>query len=153
MWVAISDTDAAERDSRHEVARSVMHRQSTLSNTDNDQANTVDNARSCKGAGSNQSFSSRRTYQAQQSVCIENKIRLVGLDVPDDGVHASGLVVAGHNLKVVVDAAQVWLLQLHAYMLGYQINCNHILLPTGHSNAVDCSCLCQQHLEKHLQVV
>ena len=65
---------------------------------------TADNALEYRAAGSMQGFISRCTYQAQQSVCIEDKISLVGLDIPDDGVHASGLVVAGHNLKVMVDA-------------------------------------------------
>jgi len=38
------------------------------------------------------------TYQPQQSVCIEDKVGFVGLNIPDDCVHASGLVVAWHHL-------------------------------------------------------
>ena len=79
-------------------------------------------------------------YQAEEPVCIENEISLVGLDIPDDGVHASGLVVAGHNLQIVIDAPQVWLLQLHAYMLCNQINCNDILLPAPICMWCCCSC-------------
>lgn len=121
----------------HELTRTGRTHRAAL---DNAHANTIDDAMvNCRRAGRKQIPSNRCTYQAQQPVCIEDKVSLVGLDVPDDGVHASGLVVAGHNLKVMVDAAQVWLLQLHAYMLGYQIDCNHILLPTGHSSAVECS--------------
>ncbi len=45
------------------------------------------------------------TYQPQQSVCIEDKISLVSVDIPDNGMHAPGLEIAGHNLKVVIDAA------------------------------------------------
>ena len=101
-----------------------------------------------KGLQAVEGFSSRCTHQAQQPVCIEDKISLVGLDVPNDGVHAPGLVVAGHNLKVVVNAPQVWLLQLHTYMLGDQVNCNHILLPAKHSEAANCSCQCRHPLEQ-----
>ena len=44
-------------------------------------------------------------------------------------VHAPDLKVAGHQLQVVVDALQVWLLQLHADVLCDQVNRHHILIP------------------------
>ena len=47
------------------------------------------------------------THQPEQSVCIEDKVGLVGVDIADDGVHASYLVVAGNDLQVVVNSAQV----------------------------------------------
>lgn len=47
------------------------------------------------------------TDQAEQSIGIEDKVCLVGVDVTDDGVHASDLVVAGNDFQVVVDPAQV----------------------------------------------
>lgn len=77
-----------------------------------------------------QNHSRQATHQSQESVCIEDEVSLVGVDVPDDGVHAPGLVVARQNLEVVIDASQIWLLQLHPYVLSDEVNCDNILLPT-----------------------
>ena len=49
-------------------------------------------------------------YQSKQPVCIEDKVCLVGVDISDDGVHASYLIVAGDDLQVVEDSAQIGLL-------------------------------------------
>ena len=56
------------------------------------------------------SLSYAETHQTKQPVCIEDKVCLVGVDVSDDGVHASYLVVAGDDLQVMEDSAQVRLL-------------------------------------------
>lgn len=48
-------------------------------------------------------------------------------------MHATYLVVGGNELQAVVDAPQVWLLKLHAYVLRDQVNGNHILLPASGS--------------------
>lgn len=44
-------------------------------------------------------------------------------------MHAPYLEIGRDNFKVVVDTAQVWLLQLHPYMLCDQINGYHVFLP------------------------
>ena len=49
-------------------------------------------------------------YQAQEAVCIEDKVGGGGVSVADDGMHAPRLEVGGDDLQVVVDPPQVWLL-------------------------------------------
>ncbi len=53
----------------------------------------------------------------------------------------------------MINAPQVWLLQLHAYMLGDQINGNHILLPAqnrAHCSSPEFAHSAQQHTTQHL---
>jgi hypothetical protein len=70
-------------------------------------------------------------HQAQQAVCVEHKVSVVGGVVADDCVHAADLEVGGDDLQVWVDAAQVVLLQLHADVLRDQVNGNHVVAPAG----------------------
>ncbi len=71
----------------------------------------------------------RGPHQAKQAVCVENEVCCFGFPVTDDGVHAPDLEVGGDDLQVVINAAQVRLLQLHADVLCDQINGHHILIP------------------------
>lgn len=66
-----------------------------------------------------------------QSHATYVKHEIVGLCflVTDDGVHASDLKVAGNDLQVVVDAFEIWLLQLQANVLRDQVNGNVIVNP------------------------
>lgn len=70
-------------------------------------------------------------HQAQEAVCIEDEVGLGGGAVANKGVHAANLEVAGHDLQVVVQALQLWLPQLHLYVLRYQVNSHLILHPDG----------------------
>ena len=75
-------------------------------------------------------------YQSKESVGIEDKVGLVGVNIPDDGVHTSGLEIAGHNFQIVVDTTQIWLLQLHTYVLCYEVDRNYIFIPAWHGNLI-----------------
>lgn len=70
-----------------------------------------------------------KTYQPEQSISNKDKVSLVGVLVPDYGVHASYLEVGGYELQAVVYSAQVRLLKLHAYMLSNEVNGYNILFP------------------------
>lgn len=50
------------------------------------------------------------SYQSEQPICVEDKVCLVGVDIAYDGMHAPDLIVAGDDLQVVEDPAQIWLL-------------------------------------------
>ena len=60
--------------------------------------------------------------QAQQAVGVEDEVGAGGGAVPDDGVHAPYLKVAGYDLQVVEDAPQVVLLQLQHRQ---RVRCQH----------------------------
>jgi hypothetical protein len=73
----------------------------------------------------------RTPHQPQQAVRIEDKVRLVRVAIADDGVHAPDLEVGRREVKVVVDAPQIVLLQLQADMLRDQVDGNDVfILPT-----------------------
>ena len=75
----------------------------------------------------------RDPHQAEEAVGVEDEVGLGGGAVADEGVHAADLEVGGHELQVVVDAAQLRLLQLHADVLRDQVDRHLILLPAAAS--------------------
>lgn len=78
------------------------------------------------------------TYQAQQPVSIEDEVGLLGMLVPDEGVHSSDLEIRGDDFQIVVDAAEVMLLQLHADVLCDEIDRDYVGLLPARLHARQC---------------
>lgn len=72
------------------------------------------------------------SHQAQKAVSIEDKVGRLCVPVANDGVHAPDLEVGRNDFQVGVYPPQIWLLQLHLDMLRYQVDRNHILIPSSH---------------------
>ena len=91
------------------------------------------------------------THQPQQAICIKDKVVGGGLVVAYERVHAPDLEVAGHQLQVVIDAPQVWLLQLHADVFGDQVNGHHILISVSPTAQCEKKAGCHSvHVHGHL---